>query len=67
MYLCLWEGVAQYVARQQIPNTQQWTNWEAGFSTPSVRQLRDATIELSEAVFSMRSVPRCYKQDKSRV
>jgi hypothetical protein len=33
------------------------------FSNRSVRQLRDATIEeLLEAVFSMRSVPRCYKQ-----
>jgi hypothetical protein len=27
----------------------------------------DATIELLEAVFSMRFVPRCYKQDKSRI
>jgi hypothetical protein len=34
------------------------------FSKRSVRQLRDATIKLLE-VFSMRSVPRCYKQDKS--
>jgi hypothetical protein len=32
-----------------------------------VRQLLDATVELLEAVFSVRSVPRCYKQDKSRV
>jgi hypothetical protein len=38
------------------------------FSTLSVRQLGDATVEeLLEAVFSMRSVPRCYKQDKSTV
>jgi hypothetical protein len=27
-----------------------------------VRQLREATIELLEAVLSMQSVPRCYKQ-----
>jgi hypothetical protein len=32
-----------------------------------VRQLRDATIELLEAVFSMPPLPRCYKQDNSRV
>jgi hypothetical protein len=29
--------------------------------------MRDATVELLEAVFSMLSLPRCYKQDKSRV
>jgi hypothetical protein len=45
----------------------QWTNWEAGFSTRSVRQLRDVTIELVEVVLSMWSLPRCYKQDKSRI
>jgi hypothetical protein len=40
------------VARQQIPNTHKWSNWEAVFSTQSVRQLCDATIEeLLEAVF----------------
>jgi hypothetical protein len=34
----------------------------------SVRQLRDATIEeLLGEVFSVRSMPRCYKQDKSKV
>jgi hypothetical protein len=55
------------VARQQIRNMHQWTNWEEMFSTRSVRQLRDATIELLEAVFSMRYVPRCHKQDKSTV
>jgi hypothetical protein len=33
-----------------------------------VRQLGDATIEeLLDAVFSMRSVARCYMQDKSRI
>jgi hypothetical protein len=32
-----------------------------------VRQLRDAIIELIEAVFSMHSVPRSYTQEKSRV
>jgi hypothetical protein len=37
------------------------------FFTRSVWQLRDATIELLEVVFSMRYVPRCYKQDKFRV
>jgi uncharacterized membrane protein len=50
------------VAKQQIPNTHQWTNWEAVFSTMSVGQLRQATIELLVTVFSMQSV-----QDKSRV
>jgi hypothetical protein len=53
---------------QQIPKEHQSINWEEVFSTQSVRQLRDAAIEeLLKAVFSMRSVPRCYKQDKSRV
>jgi hypothetical protein len=33
------------IARQQIPNMHQWTNWEAVFSARSVRQLRDTTIE----------------------
>jgi hypothetical protein len=28
-------------------------NWETVFSTRSVRQLRDATIQLSEAMFYM--------------
>jgi hypothetical protein len=28
-----------------------------------VRQLHDETIELLEAVFSMWSLPRCYKQE----
>jgi hypothetical protein len=46
------------VARQQIHNTHRWTNYEAVFSTRSVRQLRDATIELLETVFSLRSMPR---------
>jgi hypothetical protein len=27
------------VARKQIPNTHQWTNWEEVFSMRSVRQL----------------------------
>jgi hypothetical protein len=53
------------VSRQQIRNTHQWNNWEAVFSTLSVGQMRDATIELLEAVFSMRSVLRCFKQYKS--
>jgi hypothetical protein len=44
----------------------QLTNWEAVFSTQSVRQLRDATLELLKGV-SMRFVPRSYKQDKSRI
>jgi hypothetical protein len=56
------------VARQQIPNTHQWTNWEEVFSMLSVIQLLDATIEeLLEAVFSMLSVPRCCKQNKTRI
>jgi hypothetical protein len=42
------------VARQQIPNIHQWTNWEAEFSMRSVRQLRDATTEeLLGEVFSV--------------
>jgi hypothetical protein len=33
-----------------------------------VRQLRDATIEeILRAALSMRSLPRCYKQDRSRI
>jgi hypothetical protein len=32
----------------------------------SVRELSDATTELLEAVFSMWSVPNCYKKDKYR-
>jgi hypothetical protein len=54
------------ISRRQIPNMHQWTNWDAIFSTRSVRQLRNAT-ELLEAVFSMRPVQRCYKQGKSRI
>jgi hypothetical protein len=43
-------------------------SWEAVFSTLSVRQLRDATIgKLLEEIRSVRSVPRCYKQDRSRL
>jgi hypothetical protein len=34
------------------------------FSARSMLQLLDATIELLEAVFSMWSLPRCYKQDE---
>jgi hypothetical protein len=51
---------------QQIPNTHQWTNWEAVFYMRSVQQLRDATIEdlLGEA-FSVLAVPMCYKQEFS--
>jgi hypothetical protein len=32
-----------------------------------MRQLRDAKIELFEEAFSVPAVPRCYKQNKSRV
>jgi hypothetical protein len=55
------------VARQQITNKYRLNNWEAVFSTRSVRRLRAAKIELLETVFSIRYMPRCYKQDKSRV
>jgi hypothetical protein len=55
------------VSKQQIPNSHQFTAWEPVLSTRSVRQLRDAPVELFEAEFSLRSVPMCYKQDKSRV
>jgi hypothetical protein len=44
------------VARQQIPNTHQYTNWEAIFSTRSMRLLRGATIELLGEVVSMQSL-----------
>jgi ribosomal protein S2 len=37
------------------------------FSARYVIQLREATTELSEAAASMRSMPRCYKKNKSRV
>jgi hypothetical protein len=53
---------------QQIPNTHQWTNWKSVFSTRSMRQLRDASSEkLMGALFSVRSVLKCYKQDKYRI
>jgi hypothetical protein len=53
------------VARQQIRNMHQWTNWKEVFSTWSMQQLHDATIkELLEAVFRIRFMPRCYKQDR---
>jgi hypothetical protein len=55
------------VATEQFPNTHQWANWEAVFITRSVQQLRNATIQLLEAVFYVRIVPRCYKQYKSRI
>jgi hypothetical protein len=56
------------VARNQIPNMHQWTNWEEVLSTHSMQQLYDAAIEeLLETVFSMQSMLRCYKQDRSRV
>jgi hypothetical protein len=56
------------VTRQQIPNEHQLSNWEEISSTRSTRQLRDTTVkEMLEAVFSMRSGPSCYKQDKSRI
>jgi hypothetical protein len=59
-------GLRQVMA-SKFPNTHQWSNWEAVFSTHYVRQLRNATIKLLEEMISMRSVPRCNKQDKSRV
>jgi hypothetical protein len=47
------------VAKQQIPNMHQWTNWEVVFSTRSVRELRNATVkELLEAAFSIWTTPR---------
>jgi hypothetical protein len=54
--------------RQEFPKKHRWTNRETVFSMWSLRKLRDATIEeLVEVVFSMLSVPGCYKHDKSRV
>jgi hypothetical protein len=42
------------VARQQIHNMQQWSNWEAVFSMRSVQYLHDTAIEeLLEEVFSV--------------
>jgi hypothetical protein len=62
---CLENGsVNNSVARQQIRNTHQWSNWEAVFSTRSVVQLRDATIEQLGEVFSMQSVPRLYNEEQ---
>lgn len=40
----------------KIPNMHQSTNLEEGFSTWSMQQLRNTTIELLEALFSMQSV-----------
>jgi hypothetical protein len=55
------------VARQQIPNTHQSTNWEEVLSTQPVWQLRGATIEeLLEAMFSTRFASRCYNPEKSK-
>jgi hypothetical protein len=49
-------------------DTQQWSNWEAVFSTRSMRLLRDATIEtLLGEVFSVRSVPRLYNEEQLRL
>jgi hypothetical protein len=55
------------VAKQQISKAYQWINWEAMFSTLSEKQLRDATVEeLLGEMFSVRYMPRCHKQDRSR-
>jgi hypothetical protein len=46
----------------------QWTNWELVFSAWSMGQLCGAIIEeLFGGVFSVRSVLRCFKQDRFRV
>jgi hypothetical protein len=45
-------------------STQQCSNWEAVFSTRSLRQLRDATVDYGRGVFYL-SLPRCYKQENS--
>jgi hypothetical protein len=56
------------VTMQQIRSTQQFSNWEALFSTRSVRYLRDATIEeLLGEVFSVTSVPRLYNEEQVRL
>jgi hypothetical protein len=53
------------IARQHIPNMHQWTNWERVFSTWSVQELRNITIEEPlKVVFSTWSVLRYYKQEK---
>jgi hypothetical protein len=56
------------ISRQQVPNMHQWYNSEMVFSTQSMWQLIDPTLEeqLGE-VFSVWFVQRCYKQDKSRI
>jgi hypothetical protein len=47
------------IARQQILNTHQWTNWEVVFSMQSVQQVHDTTIEeLLGEVFSVWSMSR---------
>jgi hypothetical protein len=56
------------VARQWALFTHQWINLEVVFSAQSVRQLHEVTMEeLLGDVFYVGSMPRCYKQDKSRV
>jgi hypothetical protein len=42
----------------------QGINWDVVFRTRSMQQLCDASIELLDVVFSVRFVPRCYKQDE---
>jgi hypothetical protein len=53
------------VAGQQIINTHKWSNWEVLFSTQSMPQLRDATIEeLFGEVFSTLSVSRICNEEQ---
>jgi hypothetical protein len=47
-------------ARKRIPNKNQWSNLEAVFCARSLWQLRDATVELLEAMFYMWSALRLY-------
>jgi hypothetical protein len=62
------DSVKTPIARQQINNTHQWTNWEAVFSVRSVGHLHDIKIEeFLGDVFSTRSTPMSYKQPQSRI
>jgi hypothetical protein len=56
------------VARQQVHNMQQWSNWDAVFSTLLMQWLLGATVEeLLGVVFSVQSVPRLYKEEQLRL
>lgn len=66
------QHVDELLSNDCVNNDRCWVmvvNINTGiiFSTWSELQPRDATTEYMLGVFSMQSVPRCYKQDKSSV